>query len=78
MYRKGPIDVSKKTQLRCRLQRVTASLEVFCWRAFVVVQDTACGAGGMEFNSWSVQIGQSVVNRSPLLRRFFGGVLLWR
>ena len=38
----------------------------------VVVEDTAIGVGGLRFGSWAGQIGRSVANARPPLRRFFG------
>ena len=39
------------------------------------VRDIAIGAGGVRFEFRVGQIGHSVVNGSPPLRRFFGAVL---
>ena len=39
-----------------------------------VVNDVVIGAGSSKHNPWVGQIGHSVANGSPPLRRFFGAV----
>ena len=41
----------------------------------VVVKDIAIGTRGLGFDSRAIQIGHSVANGSPLMRRLFGAVL---
>ena len=41
----------------------------------VVIKDIAIDAEGLGFNSQAGQIGHSVANGSPPLRRFFGAAL---
>ena len=41
----------------------------------VLVKDVAVSSGGLGFDSLAGQIGYSVANRSPPLRRFLGAVL---